>query len=66
MNEELWTSLREAFCNELKDIGHAIGEHEGRFHCARELSDAAECIRAVRDLDKIASMGRNDRMSAMK
>ena len=53
MDKEMTTFFNDAFCNHLKIIKGEIEQNAGCFVSAQMLDDTLDCIRGIKDLQKI-------------
>lgn len=62
MNYDVMEALKEAFCKELSEIKGDLDNNGGHFHSDREIDNAKDCIKAIKDLCKIEAMSTGSKM----
>lgn len=53
MDKEMYTFFHDAFCNRLRTIKSEMEAHGGVFRDGQMIDDSIDCIRGIKDLQKI-------------
>lgn len=56
MEKEVFSFFHNAFCNRLRTIKSEMEAHGGVFKDGKMIDDANDCIRAIKNLQKIKAM----------
>ncbi len=55
MDKEMYTFFHDAFCNRLRTIKSEMEAHGGVFRDGQMIDDSIDCIRGIKDLQKISA-----------
>ena len=56
MDKETWSFFHNAFCNRLRTIKSEMEMHGGLFKDGQMIDDSLDCVRGIKNLQKIKAM----------